>query len=91
MGNFMSGRFPQGREQAALRDVSLILDARDGQRRSRQGDRRHGGSLESIMTSDFAKPHYRTASGRYFVHCDDTLPLRWQNEVIHRMKLGATI
>ena len=29
MGNFMSGRFPQGRGQAALRDASLILNARE--------------------------------------------------------------
>jgi hypothetical protein len=86
----MSGRYPRGERQAALREHSLILDAREMVKGGViRGDRRHGGSLESILTGDFAKPHYRTASGRYLVHCDDTLPLRWQNEVRHRMRLST--
>ena len=43
------------------------------------------------MTSDFEASLPHSLGLGMFVHCDDTLPLRWRNEVIHRMKLGAPI
>jgi hypothetical protein len=90
MGGFLSGRHQRGERRTALREHSLILDARELVKGGViQGDRKHGGTLESVVTGLFAHRRYCTASGRYLVHANDTLPLWKQHEVKHRLKRGT--
>jgi hypothetical protein len=78
MGGMLSGRFRRGERQAALRERSLILDARELVKCGVvRGDRRRGGTLESILSEVSTGVRGFKASGRYLVHCADTLPL-WQ-------------
>jgi hypothetical protein len=75
-----------------MREHRLIRDARELVKGGViYGGRKRGGTLESILTGVFAEPHCRTASSRYLVQCDDTLTLRSQPEVKHRMKLGTML
>lgn len=92
MGGQNSGRYRRGsrtvtpHKREGLKQLSQVLDARELVRNGViRGDKRQSGSLQSILIHGQSW----TVSGRYLADCHDTLPLRQQNDVKHRMRLGS--
>jgi hypothetical protein len=80
-----SGRYPRPQKPKAVREKSVILDARDLVKRCViRADHRRGGPMHGLV----AEASRLTLSGRYYVEAGDTLPLLTQSEPRHRMQLG---